>query len=126
AGYYMLFYLAGFQHISPDLHDAATIDGASVWQRFRHITLPLLGPTTAFIAVIALVQALTQVDHVVVLTKGGPSNATNLLLFYIYQTAHESFDLGKAAAATVVSVAALLTLSVLCLKTLERGIHYES
>jgi sn-glycerol 3-phosphate transport system permease protein len=94
AGYYMLFYLAGLQHIPPDLHDAAVIDGATAWRRFRHITLPLLAPTTVFLAVIALVQALTQVDHVVVLTKGGPSNATNLLLFYIYQTAQESFDLG--------------------------------
>jgi sn-glycerol 3-phosphate transport system permease protein len=126
AGYFMLFYLAGLQQIPPELDEAAILDGASAWRRLRHITLPLLGPTTAFVTVIALVQALTQVDHVVVLTKGGPSNSTNLLLFYIYQTAQESFDLGKAAAATALSVAALLALSLVSLKTLERGIRYES
>ncbi len=121
AGYYMLFYLAGLQAIPQDLYDAAMLEGAGPWQRFRLITLPLLGPTTAFVLVIALVNIVTQVDHVVVLTKGGPSNATNLVLFYIYQQAHENHDLAKAAAATTFSVAALLGLSLVSLRTLERG-----
>jgi sn-glycerol 3-phosphate transport system permease protein len=126
AGYYMLFFLAGLQAIPQDLYDAARLDGASPFQRFRKITFPLLGPTLAFVFVIALVNVVTQVDHVVVLTKGGPSNATNLVLFYIYQQAHENFDTAKAAAATVFSVAGLLGLSFVSLKTLERGIHYEA
>ena len=74
---------------------------------------------------IALVNVVTAVDHVVVLTKGGPSNATNLVLFYIYQNANEFYDAGKATAATVLSVAALLALSLLSLKTLERGMRHE-
>ena len=61
---------------------------------------------------IALIQLLTNVDHVIVLTRGGPSNATNLLLFYIFQSAHENFEVGKAAAATVISVAVLLAISL--------------
>lgn len=126
AGYYMLFFLAGLQGISTDLYEAARLEGAGPWGRFRRVTLPLLGPTTAFVAVIALINAVTQVDHVVVLTKGGPSDSTNLMLFYIYQQAHENYDYGKAAAATVVSLAALLALSALSLRTLERGVHYES
>ena len=126
AGYYMLFFLAGLQAIPLDLYEAARIEGAGPWARFRRITLPLLGPTTAFVLVIALVNVITQVDHVVVLTEGGPSDATNLLLFYIYQQAHENYDYGKAAAATVLSVAGLLALSFLSLRTLERGIHYEA
>lgn len=126
AGYYMLFFLAGLQAIPLDLYEAARIEGAGAWARFRRITLPLLGPTMAFVLVIALVNVITQVDHVVVLTKGGPSDSTNLLLFYIYQQAHENYDYGKAAAATVLSVAGLLALSFLSLRTLERGIHYEA
>ena len=75
---------------------------------------------------IALLNSLTQVDQVVTVTHGGPSDATNLLLYYIYQQAQENYDPGLAAAATAVSVAALLTLSLLSLRALERGIHYES
>jgi sn-glycerol 3-phosphate transport system permease protein len=121
AGYYMLFYLAGLQAIPEEAHEAATLEGATWWQRLRYVTLPYLKPTTSFVAVIALINAITSVDHVIVLTKGGPNNATKLLLFYIYQNAHEFYDAGKATAATVLSVGLLLCLSVGCLKTLERG-----
>ncbi len=69
---------------------------------------------------------LTQVDHVVVMTQGGPSDSTNMLLYYIYQQAEQNYDVGLASAATVVSVAFLLGLSVVALRSLERGIHYES
>ena len=95
-------------------------------QRFFRITLPLLGPTLIFVLIIALLNALTQVDHVIVMTQGGPSDATYLLLFYIYQQAHQNYDIGLASAATVVSVGVLFTLSIVSLKTLERGIHYET
>ena len=121
AGYYMLFYLAGLQAIPAEAHEAATLEGASWWQRLRYVTLPYLKPTTSFVAVIALINAITAVDHVIVLTKGGPNGATKLLLYYIFQNAHEFYDLGKATAATAISVALLLALSIGCLKTLERG-----
>lgn len=125
-GYYMLFFLAGLAGIPNDLLDAARIDGAGPIRRFRHITLPLLGPTIAFVVVIALLNVLTQVDHIVVMTRGGPSDATMTVLYYIYQQAHQNMDIGLASAATLVSVVALLLLSLLSLRTLERGIHYES
>lgn len=125
-GYYMLFFLAGLAGIPEDLLDAARIDGAGPFQRFIRITLPLLGPTLMFVGVIATLNALTQVDHVIVLTQGGPSDSTAMLLFYIYQQAHQNFDVGMAAAATVVSVGVLFALSVVSLRSLERGIHYET
>ena len=125
-GYYMLFFLAGLSGIPEDLLDAARIDGAGPVQRFLRITLPLLGPTLAFVLVIATLNALTQVDHVIVLTQGGPSDATSMILFYIYQQAHQNFDVGMASAATVVSVGFLFALSVVSLRSLERGIHYEA
>lgn len=125
-GYYMLFFLAGLTGVPQDLVDAATIDGAGAWRRFRSIVLPLLGPTFGFVVPIALLNALTQVDHVVTMTQGGPSDATNLLLYYIYQQAAQNYDTGLAASATVISVAALLSLSLISLRLIERGIHYES
>ena len=126
AGYYMLFYLAGLQTLSSDVLEAATIDGANGWQRLRHVIVPLLAPTTAFVLVIALINVLTQVDHVIVLTKGGPSNSTKLVLYYIFEQAHENFAAGRAAAASVISVSFLLAVSLFSLKTMERGAHAAS
>jgi len=125
-GYYMLFFLAGLAGVPQDLVDAATIDGAGAWRRLRSIVLPLLGPTFGFVVPIALVNALTQIDHVVTMTQGGPSDATNLLLYYIYQQAAQNDDTGLASAATVISVAALLSLSLISFRLIERGVHYES
>ena len=125
-GYYMLFFLAGLAGVPQDLVDAARIDGAGAWRRLRSIVLPLLGPTFGFVVPIALLNALTQIDHVITMTQGGPSDATNLLLYYIYQQAAQNYDTGLAAAATVISVAALLSLSLISFRLIERGVHYES
>jgi sn-glycerol 3-phosphate transport system permease protein len=125
-GYYMLFFLAGLAGVPQDLLDAATIDGAAAWRRFRNVTLPMLGPTFAFVIPIAILNALTQVDHVVTMTQGGPADTTNLLLYYIYQQAAQNYDVGLASAATVISAAVLLALSLTSFHLLERGIHYES
>ena len=125
-GYYMLFFLAGLAGIPNELLDAAKIDGAGPVQRFFRVTLPLLGPTVAFVLIIALLNVLTQVDHVIVMTQGGPSDSTMLVLYYIYQQAHQNYDSGLASAATVISVAFLFALSMISLRSLERGIHYET
>lgn len=125
-GYYMLFFLAGLAGIPAEYHEAARIDGAGPFTRFRRVTLPLLGPTLGFVTVIALVNTLVQIDHVIVMTGGGPSDSTNMILFYIYQQAEQNLDIGLASAATLICVGGLLALSVLSLRTLERGIHYES
>ena len=126
AGYFMLFFLAGLQSLPEDAEEAALVEGANWWQRQWFVVIPMLGPTFAFVAVIAVITAVIQVDHVIVMTKGGPNNATNLLLFYIYQQAHEFYDLGKATAATVVTLGLLLILSAASLRTMERRVHYES
>jgi len=122
AGYYMLFFLAGLQAIPPDAYEAAVLDGANPWQRLRYVTLPYLRPTIAFVFIIALLNIVTQVDHVFVLTKGGPSDSTNLLLFYIYQQAAENYDIGRASAATIVSLALLFLVTLGSLRSLERSL----
>lgn len=125
AGYYMLFYLAGLQTIPHELYEAGRIEGASGWQQFRAITFPLLGPTTLFVLVIASINAFQSVDQIWLMTGGGPDNATNLLLFYIYQVAFMFFDFGKAAALTVFLLAVLMAIAALSFGFLERRIYYE-
>lgn len=121
AGYYMLFFLAGLQGVPADAYEAAILDGANPWQRLRHVTLPYLKPTIGFVMVIGLLNVVIQVDHVFVLTKGGPSDSTNLLLFYVYQQAVETYDVGRAAAGTLVMLALLLAITAGSLRTLERS-----
>jgi len=110
AGYYMLFFLAGLAQIPSELQEAAMLDGASGWQRLRRITLPLLRPTLLFVIVLATLYSVTQVDQVIVMTQGGPSDATNLLLYYVYENAYQFGNTGRAMAATVVIVALLVLL----------------
>ena len=90
------------------------------------MTLPLLGPTFGFVIPIAMLNSLTQIDHVVTMTQGGPNDSTNLVLYYIYQQAVQNSDSGLAAAATVVSVAGLIAATALARRSLESSIHYAS
>ncbi len=114
AGYIMLFYMSGLTGISKEMYEAAKIDGAGSFQLFRLITWPLLAPTTTYVFIIALTNAYKMVDHLYIMTKGGPGNATNVLLFYIYQTGFDYWDTGKASAITVVLVGLLLIIT--CIK----------
>jgi len=111
-GYYMIIFLAGLQDIPGELYEAARIDGASAWQRFRSITLPLLAPTSFFVLLTSMVAVVTGgLDMIFVLTSGGPANSTSLLIFYIYQQAFLFGDLGYAAAVGSVLVVFLLIVS---------------
>ena len=111
-GYYMIIFLAGLQDIPGELYEAARIDGASAWQRFRGITLPLLAPTSFFVLLTSMVAVVTGgLDMIFVLTSGGPANSTSLLIFYIYQQAFLFGDLGYAAAVGSVLVVFLLIVS---------------
>ena len=126
AGYYMLFFLAGLQAIPSEAHEIALIEGASPWQRLWHVTVPYLHNSLAFVFIIALLNVVTQVDHIFVLTKGGPSESTDLLLFYIYDQAVEHYDIGRAAAATVVALAFLLALSAVSLRRMEQSAEAQT
>ena len=125
AGFFMIFYLAALQAIPPSLIEAATVEGASRARIFWRVTLPLLGPTTLFILVNAVINAFRLVDHIVVMTRGGPDNSTALLLFYIYQIGFRFLDTAQASAATVVLLAILAAVAALQFLVLERRIHYR-
>ena len=125
AGYYMLFFLAGLQSIPASTREAALMEGATRTQVFFKVTLPLLRPTLSFVITTALIYSITQIDHVAVMTRGGPDNATTVLLYYIQNLAWDTHDLGKASAATFLTLAGLFAFSLLNLKLLEKGAHYE-
>ncbi|HET6237212.1 MAG TPA: sugar ABC transporter permease [Acetobacteraceae bacterium] len=125
AGFFMIFYLAALQTMPTDLKEAAALEGSSWWNYFRRVTLPLLMPTTLFVLVNAVINAFRVIDHVVVMTRGGPNNATALLLFYIYETGFRFWDTGSAAAATVVLLAILGALAALQFGVLGRRVHYR-
>lgn len=101
-GYGMVIYLAGLQTIPGRLYEAARVDGASPWQQFWSITLPLLNPTTLFVTVISFIGSFQVFDQVYVMTGGGPGNSTTVLVHYIYNLAYVRFEMGKACAAALV------------------------
>jgi sn-glycerol 3-phosphate transport system permease protein len=125
AGFFMIFYLAALQAMPPDLQEAARLEGSTRWNFFRRVTLPLLMPTTLFVLVNAVINAFRLVDHIVVMTRGGPDNATTLLLYYIYEAGFRFWDTATAAASTVVLLALLGLLAWLQFGVLGKRVHYR-
>ena len=125
AGFFMIFYLAALQSMSPHLAEAAAIEGASRGYFFRRVTFPLLMPTTLFVLVNAVINAFRLVDHIVVMTRGGPDNATSLLLYYVYEIGFRFWDSAYAAALTMVLLALLATVALAQFWFLERKVHYQ-
>ena len=125
AGFFMIFYLAALQQMSPHLAEAAAIEGASRWYFFRRVTFPLLMPTTLFVLVNAVINAFRLVDHIVVMTRGGPDNATELLLYYIYEIGFRFWDSAYAAALTMVLLLLLGIAAFVQFVFLERKVHYQ-
>jgi sn-glycerol 3-phosphate transport system permease protein len=125
AGFFMIFYLAALQSLSPELEEAAKIEGASRWYFFRRVTFPLLMPTTLFVLVNATINSFKLVDHLFILTKGGPDNASNLLLYYIYQVAFSFFETSYASTLTVVLLALLASMAIIQFLLIEKRVHYR-
>ena len=125
AGFFMIFYLAALQSLPPELEEAARVEGASRWTFFRRVTFPLLMPTTLFVLVNATINSFKLVDHLFILTKGGPDNASNLLLYYIYQVAFSFFDTSYASTLTVVLLLLLGAFAILQFQLIEKRVHYR-
>ena len=125
AGFFMIFYLAALQSMSPHLAEAAAIEGASRWYFFRRVTLPLLMPTTLFVLVNAIINAFRLVDHIVVMTRGGPDSATTLLLYYVYEIGFRFWDSAYAAALTMVLLVILALVALAQFFFLDRRVHYQ-
>jgi len=123
--YNFLFFLAGLQTIPKSLLEAAALDGAEGYVRFRTIVLPLLMPTTFFLIVTNLVYAFCDTFAVIhATTGGGPGTATTTLIFKIYRDGFEALDLGSSAAQSVVLMLLVGTLTIIQFRYIERNIHY--
>jgi multiple sugar transport system permease protein len=119
--YYMVIFLAGLQAIPHEYYEAAKIDGADAWTEFRHITLPLLKPTTLLVMVMSVIVAMKVFAVPLIMTGGGPADSTRVLPLFIYQTAFEFFKMGRAAAMSVFLFAAVMVFTLFQIRLFSRG-----
>ena len=125
AGFFMIFYLAALQSLPPELEEAARLEGAGRWYYFRRVMFPLLMPTTLFVLINAVINSFKLVDHLFILTKGGPNNASSLLLYYIYEVAFSFLDQAYASTLTVILLAGLAILAIAQFVFIDKKVHYQ-
>jgi len=125
-GFAMVIYLAGLQAIPGDFYEAAALDGATGWNRFRFITWPLLSPTTLFLVVTLTIASFQGFDIVKIMTQGGPITSTMIYVYYIYEQAFQYFRLGKASAAVVVFFGLILLLTLGQWLAFRRRVQYTT
>lgn len=118
----MIIFLAGIQSIPEQLYEAAALDGCTGWQRFRHVTLPLLAPTTLFVVVTTTIAAFQLFTPVYVMTRGGPRRTTDVVLYHIYKEAWQKFDVGMASAMSYVLLAMILVVALVQFRIMRRGL----
>ncbi|OBZ09348.1 ABC transporter [Bacillus sp. FJAT-26390] len=125
-GWTMVFYLVALQNVPRELLQAGDLDGAGSWSKLRHITIPLISPTTFFLFIVQTISALQAYDQINVLTQGGPAGSTRTLLYMYYQSAFESFDIGEASSVAVVLVLTCMLLSIISFAISRKTVHYSS
>jgi ABC-type sugar transport system permease subunit len=123
-GFSTIIYLAGLQAIPQDLYEAARVDGAGVLWRFRSVTLPMLSPITFFLVITALLSSFQAFDIIKVMTEGGPVDATNTLIYYVYEQGFVAYNAGRAAAAALVLFAIMFAITLIQLRYAEDRVHY--
>ena len=124
-GFNFLVILGGLQNIDESLYESATIDGAGYFAKLRKITLPLLSPTLFFIVTISLINAFQSFGQIDILTKGGPIQSTNLVVYSIYKEAFVNYQFGTASAQAIVLFFIVLIVTILQFKFGERKVHYQ-
>ena len=123
-GFATVIFLAGLQAIPRDLYDAARVDGANVWWRFRSVTIPMLSPITFFLVVTSILNTFQAFDIIRVMTQGGPVDATNTLIYYVYEQGFVALNAGRSAAASLVLFALMMVITLVQLRFTERRVHY--
>lgn len=123
-GYNVVIYAAGLQAIPASLYEAARMDGATPWQKFRDVTFPLVMPTTFFLVILSVINGFQVYTFVEVMTQGGPARATEVLLFYLIRTGFEGGNVGLGSAIALFLFTLLLALTVFKMLTFGRKVHY--
>ena len=125
AGGGMIIWLAGLQSIPPQLYEAASIDGAGAWQRFRHITIPMLSPYILFNLIVGLIGTMQIFGEAFIMTQGGPSNSTLFYAYDLFKEAFQFFRMGKASALAWILFLIVLALTLMQLWLSRKWVHYE-
>lgn len=126
AGYYMVIFLAGLQGIPNHLYEAATIDGANAWQKFKSVTLPMLSPTMFFVLIINIIQSFKVFDPIYMMTDGGPGRATSVLVYYIYTQGFINMNFGYASAMALLLLILILLVTVIQFQSQKKWVNYTS
>ena len=124
-GFTMVVYLAALQAVPGDLYDAASVDGATAWRRFRHVTLPLISPTTFFLFVYQMIGAFQLFTEPYTMTRGGPAQSSLTVVYYIYQNAFEYGRMGKASAIAWFLFAFIFIFTIVQTRLQRHWVHYE-
>ena len=123
-GFTAVIYLAGLRTIPRDLYEAAKVDGAGPWWRFRSVTLPMLSPIVFFLGVTSLLNTIQSFDIIQVMTRGGPVDSTTTLIYYVYQQGFVAFNAGRASAAAIILFVAMLGITLAQVRWAERQVQY--
>lgn len=123
-GYYMIIYLAALQGIPSALYEAAEIDGANTWQKFRYVTLPMLTPATFFVSIMLTIASFKVFDLILVMTGGGPGRATNVLVIHTYNTAFKEFRFGYSSAIAMVLFVIVMAITLVQFRMEKRWVTY--
>ncbi|MBN1233511.1 MAG: sugar ABC transporter permease [Candidatus Coatesbacteria bacterium] len=123
-GYNLIIFMSGLKNIPDELYEAAKIDGASNWQQFRHITLPLLSPTTFYILIMSTIGTFQAFNQIYIMTEGGPIGTTKVIVYYLYEQAFDSHRMGYASAISLVLFVIILTLTLVQRKVAEKRVFY--
>jgi multiple sugar transport system permease protein len=122
----MVLFLAALQGVPADLYEAARIDGASAWARFRLVTVPLISPTILLTSILTVVGSLQVFAQIAVLTQGGPGTSTTVLVYYLYQQAFQFHHFGYGATISLLLFAIVLALTVLQWRMRRKWVFHES
>jgi multiple sugar transport system permease protein len=123
-GYYMVIYLAALQGIPAELYEAASLDGANAWQKFKNVTLPMLTPTTFFVSIMLTIACFKVFDFVYMMTQGGPGRSTMVLVYHIYNTAFKEFTYGYSSAMSMVLFAIVLVITIIQFRSEKKWVSY--
>ncbi|MBY6276632.1 carbohydrate ABC transporter permease [Symbiobacterium thermophilum] len=124
-GFNFVLLLSGLQNVPEELHEAALVDGAGFWAKTWHITLPMLSPTLFFAAVVGVIHAFQVFAEIEIMTAGGPSDATNTVVYRIYQVAFRQYEFGAASAQAMLLFIVMVVLTYLQFRLGERRVHYQ-
>ncbi|MBO0780132.1 MAG: sugar ABC transporter permease [Ktedonobacteraceae bacterium] len=124
AGYTMVLFLAGLQNIPQMYYEAARVDGAGPWARFRRITLPLLAPTTLFVSIISVIGSLQGFTQAYVITQGGPAEATRFYVYHVFNVAFNENNIAYSSALTFLMFIAILVLTIIQMRLGNRAVEY--